>query len=1366
MISQASLTEKEILSVFSHKDYYPVPSLNVISYSKKNVSSDLQGHRRSILQTDLDALLVSLTSPMDPVDYSFFSDFFLIYRKFLSSIDLLNLLIRRFHWCLQEISEVDDARRKIGEIVIVRTFVLLRHWLVNYFAQDFLDNSTLRENFLHFINFIYEQVVEFPNVKLISGIIINLKKAWAYNVKIMWEGVDLAKENNLKTANDWLYFYIRDVTMLTDSNGSKRKSTLSFYALQSFSNPNFRNESILSLYKPKENFQLPQNNGDIMVCQKIYKKGRTASMFLFPQNNLNIPNILHPQKSDKNVSIQISDNLEKMSYIPKPKNVSNIMKDIEYPSSPSIDVIIPPTPAKKVEFILRSSYLPSDLSSTNQNTIHSNSSLVSGIGSKNYSNYRGISGLLTKWKNNHTRRDKKVSFNNHFDQQHQCEPDIENLIKFVFSITSLEKEPDIKGWMEAVSLKFDILSARTIDEVEYLVSVENELLKKLEKQKLSNISFHEKNYKGQENQGFSVMDNLNLYKTVSSIANSVLSISHTLNHQQTISPLTGMKERQKIHNLSPTMSNKNTSQYSIMNALMGPNVRNSPKKLVFHGGNNLINSEMSTTSNSCVIGDTRILSRGPTNTLDNTVFNDKLSDIIDNDSTHNSCISIVSYDSNLSNMSEGCQDSQKSAISFGDCNLKRKNSANNLREFNFEEVSGHEEEIKTIAIQLEKTTVENYEYDKTCDNAGHHSFVTSYGEPTDIFDNLNSSNSSKASDSFISSASGRISITKSCVMSPSDDHLRSPEPSIISSFSDHEVLSQNENQKFNQEGDMSTVTVLDGEMCKDNTSCISSDSDSITTNLFLSAHGTPNKTDVSISKTLDTMKSTLLKLSSTPSMHSITSNESVPTFETFETDLKESKIQLSDKNESQDHCNCSFDESNTKKSFTVSIGDDNVTKNKYLFLTDNGSIGNDSPQKNLDNLKNKFIGSEYDHFDNKNLIKGEYINNKSNYKQLSSNEINESNLVSIGNVAEIFVEEDPVNIALMKLEGKYNQDNGIDPNNNAMTDKLVKQVYSLDLKELSPPTVKSARRQSMFIERRRTLMSPLTPRAFEGDMKLGLKSSDQQIRELLQDYKLQDPRLNIKNNSKHVPFILMYDSLSIANQMTLIEREIMMEVDWKDLLDLNMEEKLPIVTSWLQLLVHNEKLSGIDLAVSRFNLTVNWIISEIVMTTDVKLRRNAIQRFIHVAEHCKTFQNYNTLMQIVLALSSIIVQKYTDTWRLIEPGDLLTWEGLKNIGSLDKNYSVLRQLLNSIDPIKGCIPFIVLYLSDLSLNFEKKDWIVPAKILNYSKFERSVQIVKNFIQRVQWSKFYDISPEQELLSKCVYITSLSHEEIKHLTVAK
>lgn len=76
------------------------------------------------------------------VDYTFLTDFFLIYRLFISPLCLLKLLLARFQWALQ-----DDTPPR--QIVRVRTFVTMRHWLLNYFEYDFMSCKVLRRTLVH-----------------------------------------------------------------------------------------------------------------------------------------------------------------------------------------------------------------------------------------------------------------------------------------------------------------------------------------------------------------------------------------------------------------------------------------------------------------------------------------------------------------------------------------------------------------------------------------------------------------------------------------------------------------------------------------------------------------------------------------------------------------------------------------------------------------------------------------------------------------------------------------------------------------------------------------------------------------------------------------------------------------------------------------------------------------------------------------------------------------------------------------------------------------------------------------------------------------------------------------------------------------
>ncbi|KAK4512842.1 UDP-glucuronic acid decarboxylase 1 [Mucor velutinosus] len=113
------------------------------------------------------------------LDYTFMTDFFLTYRDFLDSTDLCQLLVSRFYWALEN----DEESRRI---VRIRTFVVLRHWLNNYFVHDFIGNRPLRIILTEFLNRLprHPLVQTSPRdqriVKILKRVVRRLKKLY-YN---------------------------------------------------------------------------------------------------------------------------------------------------------------------------------------------------------------------------------------------------------------------------------------------------------------------------------------------------------------------------------------------------------------------------------------------------------------------------------------------------------------------------------------------------------------------------------------------------------------------------------------------------------------------------------------------------------------------------------------------------------------------------------------------------------------------------------------------------------------------------------------------------------------------------------------------------------------------------------------------------------------------------------------------------------------------------------------------------------------------------------------------------------------------------------------------------------------------------------
>ncbi|AMD18691.1 HBL211Cp [Eremothecium sinecaudum] len=1395
MPSKVALMPKQKFSadVFSETNYYPTPTEKVITYAKSDTGTRKNKHQ--ILTADIYALIASLTSPIEDVDYELFADFFLVFRKFISTEDLVEILICRFDWALQEVlGSTDKERKRIGEITLVRTFVLLRHWIINYFADDFLPSLPVRERFLTFVNPSHFSKMAIRNMTMVTNILVALKKAWVYTAKMMWSDFDPVTEFKLVTANDWLDFEIRDATQLRTPTGDRRESKLSEYALNSRMNPSFRNESILSLYNARENFQLPTRAKGASLRSDVATQKRTATMFLYPKDTL-ASSRPSPNLSKSDETIVASEESKPLQKISNATNVSDVIKDVAYPANPFVEVVIPPTPSKKLEFVLNSSCVPL-VQDSNKNVRGKQRKARSRSGS------RTISGLMSKWKLNHHRRSSSLHGSVDFS------PEMNTFIKYVFCIASLDNvKDDMRELVEIDPPKFDILSARTIDEVEYLVAIENHILNRVEEntgieRTIDLPAVESSGLKTSEPREFSVIDNLNIYKTVSTIASSVYELSKlsiVQSQQDALMPSIASVVGNRSYSTTPARGRpKGAAQTPFSSKDTSPTDDDEPTKLVF------FNTKGRPNDNSSAIS-TFLKAEKETPTAfyrnDEPYRSLKNSDVTSVNAARSSGTTIETGRSPQGDSIFGYRNEAESLRDISGPTLSRKQQHTNLREFIFEssatdltystdsprsdnhtEVSSYSNARNSPRNRsgVEKDTKEHYEPTASGNNTLPPLSVPGY-QPKTNSDNVRNSippaihNSSKGlfqNHSPCNTSSGRISINRKSI--PALRVLTTPNtPVLDSSFMEREKKLVTHEARLNAlEKSISEAKSRENESLPK-----SGTTSTIATSLFfLSANTSPQKDvylqeHISEEETLDISGVGAMKLSHTPSIQSVATDCSSGSDSSNSIQASVSTVwflsQTRPPNESHDS---SKDLSNAESLLGFSSEED---KNN-LFTLDVDIDEELSPRRDMNYLATKFMATidtkESSDFKSVNETSKELT--ETDTSKLQEGSISDETIQRVGHSTEdrnAKVQSDPVSLALMKLEGTLisTSDTEVAAGvaNSISSSELAKEVEKLDIGTLKLPNDMANKRRSMFIERRRTVaeISQSSADSRQPTPEPPSFITDEQIRLLLSEYKLQDTRLHVTNVDEHLPFILMYDSLSIAKQLTLIEREIMNEIDWKDLMDFSMEKTLPKVTSWLQLLLHNEKLSGIDLAIARFNLTVDWIISELLMTSDPKLRRNVIQRLIHVADHCRAFQNYNTVMEIVLALNSVVVQKFKESWRLIEPGDILLWKELKSIPSLDRNYQKVRNMLNSINPIKGCIPFLVVYLSDLALNSEKRDWIVPGKVVNYNKFQSNIQIVKNFIQRVQWAKFYDIQPDQELLSKCVYISTLTPEEMAQVS---
>ncbi|KAI5293126.1 Guanine nucleotide exchange factor lte1, partial [Ascosphaera acerosa] len=128
-------------------------SPSVARYAQFDGISDRNDDPTSRLIAALPTRIIAQIASDSFMDYELVSDFFLTYRSYLQPQRLLALLFARLEWAL-------DRQTSDGRVARIRTFAALRHWVLNYFVDDFMHDSigyTMRAAFCERLNSLYRK---------------------------------------------------------------------------------------------------------------------------------------------------------------------------------------------------------------------------------------------------------------------------------------------------------------------------------------------------------------------------------------------------------------------------------------------------------------------------------------------------------------------------------------------------------------------------------------------------------------------------------------------------------------------------------------------------------------------------------------------------------------------------------------------------------------------------------------------------------------------------------------------------------------------------------------------------------------------------------------------------------------------------------------------------------------------------------------------------------------------------------------------------------------------------------------------------------------------------------------------------------
>ncbi|RYP42100.1 hypothetical protein DL767_000465 [Monosporascus sp. MG133] len=266
--------------------------------------------------------------------------------------------------------------------------------------------------------------------------------------------------------------------------------------------------------------------------------------------------------------------------------------------------------------------------------------------------------------------------------------------------------------------------------------------------------------------------------------------------------------------------------------------------------------------------------------------------------------------------------------------------------------------------------------------------------------------------------------------------------------------------------------------------------------------------------------------------------------------------------------------------------------------------------------------------------------------------------------------------------------------------------------------------------------------------------------------KNEPPRIDPKEKfSVHLPFVLAFDSEVLAQQFTLIEKDALNEVDWKDLIDMRWKNANTDPRSWVDFL-RNTDAHGVEVVIARFNVMVKWVISEIVLTQDPEERARCVIKFLHIAAHCRRYRNFATTSQIAIALTSNEIARLTKSWAMVPPADLKTMSELESLVSPTKNFHNIRAEMEggSSSADTGCIPFVCIYTHDLLFNSQRPSEIASspttAPLVNFERCRIAASVVKTLLRLLEASTLYQFRPIEGITERCLWMTALSDDDIR------
>ncbi|XP_039593644.1 rap guanine nucleotide exchange factor 5 [Polypterus senegalus] len=148
---------------------------------------------------------------------------------------------------------------------------------------------------------------------------------------------------------------------------------------------------------------------------------------------------------------------------------------------------------------------------------------------------------------------------------------------------------------------------------------------------------------------------------------------------------------------------------------------------------------------------------------------------------------------------------------------------------------------------------------------------------------------------------------------------------------------------------------------------------------------------------------------------------------------------------------------------------------------------------------------------------------------------------------------------------------------------------------------------------------------------------------------------------------------------------------------------------------------NLDLLLQRGNEVQLWVMTEILLCTQLCKRVQLVKKFIKIAAHCKAQRNLSSFFAIIMGLNTSAVSRLNQTWEKVPGKFRKLFSELETLTDPSLNHKAYRDAFKKMKPPK--IPFMPLLLKDITFIHEGNKTFLD-NLVNFEKLHMIADTVR------------------------------------------